>query len=194
MEFNEKELVSRSKAGDNRAFEELVKRYQRKVFGIAYGIVRDPEGASDVCQETFLRAFKSLSKFKGDSKFYTWIYRIAVNMSIDYVNKHKKDPVLFNDDTNMLEKIDWDVSTSKPINPIKSLDVKELGTLINNGLQKLSENHRAVIILREVEGLSYNEIADVLKCNKGTVMSRLFHARSKMKTMLQAYLDGEETK
>lgn len=191
MEINETELVSRSQKGDKRAFEELVRRYQRKVFGIAYGIVRDPESASDVCQEVFLRAYKSLKKFKGESKFYTWVYRIAVNISIDYVNKHKKDPLLFNEDSSLLEHLDWDVSVSHTQNPVKCLDAKELGSLIKDGLEKLSESHRAVIVLREVEGLSYTEIADIMKCNKGTVMSRLFHARSKMKCWLQTYLDGE---
>ena len=194
MDIDERDLIERTKSGDNRAFDQLVKQYQRKVFGIAYGIVRDPEDALDVCQDVFLRAYRNLGHFKGDSKFYTWIYRITVNLSIDYIHKKRKAPMLMHDDTRMVEDfcIDQDALHGARTSPVRHLDTKELGERVSSCFERLSEKHRAVLILREVEGLSYKEIAQAVRCSRGTVMSRLFHARNNMKSMLQAYLDGED--
>lgn len=194
MDTDERDLIARSQKGDHKAFEELVKRYQRKVFGIAYGIVRNAEDAMDVSQEVFLRSYRNLKGFKGQSRFYTWIYRIAVNLSIDVVNKRKKTPLLLQDEARSVDDASrtWEGLLPNCGNPARELDTRELGEQVVLGLDQLSEKHRAVLILREVEGLSYQEISLAMDCSRGTVMSRLFHARANMKKVLRAYLNGEE--
>ncbi len=194
MKMKENELIARSQGGDHRAFEVLVKKYQRKVFGIAYGIVRNPEDALDISQEAFYRAYRNLVDFKGQSRFYTWIYRITVNLALDFIQKQSKAMTTDFDDGLLAEDspVEWNLVQHNHGNPIKELETKELAELVSKCMDRLSENHRAVIVLREFDGLSYEEISDVLGCSLGTVMSRLFHARNKMKRMLHGYLSGED--
>ncbi len=194
MDSTESQLIVRCQNGDKRAFETLVKQYQRKVFGIAYGIVRNQQDALDISQEAFLRAYKSLPGFKGDSTFYTWIYRITVNLAIDSVNQRKKHAAAPHDDTRQLDDSDCEWSTFQQTggNPARDLENKELATCINACMERLSEIHRTALVLRELEGLSYDEMAEAMNCNIGTVMSRLFHARQKMKRLMRVYLHGED--
>ncbi len=190
---NDPELVARSQAGDPAAFEQLVKRYQQKVFGIAYGIVRNREEACDVTQDTFIRAFRHLKKFKGASSFYTWLYRITVNLSLDAVSRQSRHRMV---DIDLVEQTDpefqesWNGRGGRSQCPEKQLEIKELADAVAQALDKLSEKHRTVIVLRELEGLSYEEIAQVVECNLGTVMSRLFHARGNMKKIMSRMLDA----
>lgn len=189
-------LLERCRRGERKAFEELVSLYQRRVFGVAYGIVRNPNDALDLCQETFLRAFRSIGRFKGDSRLYTWLYRIAVNVSLDFVGRRKRDSTVVFDETRQVEpelSDEWP-SSAGGLGPVEELDRKELMQVMSGALEKLSPKHRAVLVLREVEELSYEEIAETLDINVGTVMSRLFNARRNMQKLLQAYMKGESSR
>ncbi len=186
MPADDRALIMQAKAGDQQAFRELVGRYQQKVYGISFGMLHNADDAMDVSQEAFIKVHRYLDNFKGTSSFYTWLYRITVNLCIDHIRKHKKATVLDFD-----EAIGHDEDTPNEIvpstlgmNPGRNLDRKELRGLINKALETLSPAHRAVILMREVEGLSYKEIADVLEISIGTVMSRLFHARRRMQAAL----------
>lgn len=182
------ELVSRCRSGDQHAFELLVKRYQRKVYAIAYGVVRDPEDALDVSQEAFVKVHRYLDKFQGSASFYTWLYRLVVNVGIDHLRRTRKARSVEYDDaidrTGSVLSAEAIVPSSLGTNPVKVLEDKRALEAIRDGLETLSPNHRAVLVMRELEGLSYKEMARIMQCSKGTIMSRLFHARKRM----QAYL------
>jgi RNA polymerase sigma-70 factor (ECF subfamily) len=190
---DEQQLVRRAKRGDQKAFRTLMERYRRKVFSIAYGMVRDPEAAMDISQEVFIKVHRYLGSFQGTSSFYTWLYRISVNLSIDYLRKQGKHDTVDYDDMLLRREPDDAEALVMPTmlddKPDKALDRKELGAQLAQAFEKLSEKHRAVLLLREVEGLSYEEISRVLKIHKGTVMSRLHHARRNLQRALKEYLD-----
>ena len=195
MEVSDRTLVSRYQKGNQEAFKILVERYQKKVYSIAYGMVHNMEDAMDISQEAFIKVHKYLDNFKGTSSFYTWLYRIVVNLSIDYLRKTGRFSDVDYDDsldhatdsgkTGVLGMVDG--------NPAKKLAAKEMGEKIGRAISTLSPNHRAVIVMREIEGLSYGEMAKVLKCSQGTVMSRLHHARLKLQKALGDYLQGDLT-
>ncbi|MBW1808020.1 MAG: sigma-70 family RNA polymerase sigma factor [Deltaproteobacteria bacterium] len=170
----------------------LMERYRRKVFSIAYGMVRDPEAAMDVSQEVFIKVHRYLGSFQGTSSFYTWLYRITVNLSIDFIRKRgKRDMVDYDDMLQRREPDDIEARitpTFLDANPLKAVDRLELREQLAKAFETLTEKHRAVLLLREVEGLSYDEIARTLKVHKGTVMSRLHHARKNLQLALHDYL------
>jgi RNA polymerase sigma-70 factor, ECF subfamily len=186
------ELVRRVHAGDQAAFRGLFDRYHRRVFAVALGVVKNQDDALDVVQEAFVKVHKHIGGFQGSSSFYTWLYRIAMNLAIDHVRRTRK-VVEFD------ERVNKDDATSAGAilpqlthdNPSKTLSRHELSGQIRAALETLPEYHRAVILLREVEGLSYEEMSKVLKVPKGTIMSRLFHARRKMQQQLEGYLGGD---
>ena len=189
------ELINRAKNGDKRAFKMLVERYQKRAFGIAYGMLRNKEDALDASQEAFVRVYRNLDRFKGDSAFYTWFYRIVVNVCIDHCRKHGKVRKLEYDETYR-RRDEAQLATSvsgntRDMRPDVSLEQSELGEAIKEALDKLSETHRTVILLREIEGLSYDEIADSTQCNIGTVMSRLHHARKNLQSHLKDYAESQ---
>ena len=188
----DQELIKRAKSGDKRAFKMLVERYQKRAFGIAYGMLRNRDDALDASQEAFVRVYRNLESFKGDSSFYTWFYRIVVNVCIDHCRKHGK-----------VRKLEYDesyrrrdeaevginvVGNTRDMRPDVSLDQSELGKAIGAALEKLSDNHRTIILLREIEGMSYEEIAEATGCNIGTVMSRLHHARKNLQQYLKDHV------
>jgi RNA polymerase sigma-70 factor, ECF subfamily len=193
-------LVQRVKSGDQRAFKMLVERYQRKVYGVALGMLKDKEEARDVAQDAFVKVFRYIEHFKGDASFYTWIYRITVNICIDY--KRKKGGSKPEDHAEFDETIGLDTTEANlgalgsklGTNPQKSALRKELADKIMKALQELPEAHRKIIILREIEGASYDDLAKILDVPKGTVMSRLFHARLKMQKVLSEYLELDESR
>lgn len=196
VQTDDKTLVTRCQAGDQDAFKELVQRYQRKVYGIAYGMLRDSEDAMDVTQEAFIRVHRYLDRFKGSSSFFTWLYRITVNLCIDHLRKEgKAQTVDYNDALSHADQ--QEAAQLRPwsldMNPGRAMDRKELREMIDKALDQLSANHRAVLLMREVEGLSYKEMADVMQCSKGTIMSRLFHARRRMQLAITEVL-AEKTK
>ncbi len=189
------ELVRRCQTGDEAAFGELVKRYQRRVFAIALGMVKNPEDAMDIAQDAFIKVHRYLGNFQGTSSFYTWLYRIVVNLCIDHLRRTGKR---INVDFD--EKIDHRHHMAEgsnvlgkrlDTNPSKMLGRKELAGRIQEAVNALPPYHRAVIVMREIEGLSYAEMAKAMKVSKGTIMSRLHHARQKLQRELSEYLEGE---
>jgi RNA polymerase sigma-70 factor, ECF subfamily len=192
-------LVKRVRSGDQRAFKLLVERYQRKVYAVALGMLKDKEEAYDVAQEAFVKVYKYLDHFKGDSSFYTWLYRITVNICIDLIRRrgaNKGEAVEF-DETVQIDSPDAHIGalgSRLGTNPQKSALRKELAEKIQEALAQVPEKHRAILLLREVEGLSYEDLARTLEIPKGTVMSRLFHARAKVQKILSEYLELDEAK
>jgi RNA polymerase sigma-70 factor (ECF subfamily) len=183
------ELVDAARSGDRDAFRALFERYHRRAYSLAYGVVHNADDALDVVQDAFIKAHKYLDKFEGTSSFYTWLYRIVMNLAIDHLRKHKKSRVVDFSDTTVKED-DAAVGDEELIpkilggNPGRALMDKEIRGRIEGALAELSDNHRAVLVMRELEGLSYEEMAQVMGCSKGTIMSRLFHARRNMQKRL----------
>jgi RNA polymerase sigma-70 factor (ECF subfamily) len=192
VRYADADLVDRVRNGDPDAFRTLFNNYHRRAFAVALGVVKNKDDALDVMQEAFIKVHKHIGSFQGTSSFYTWLYRIVMNLAIDHVRRTRK--VVEFDDTVRKDDVAGDGSTMPrhPLsNPGKVFARMELSTRIAAALDELPEYHRAVIMLREVEGLSYEEMAKVLRVPKGTIMSRLFHARRKMQERLQGYLEGD---
>ena len=192
----DKELVALAQRGDSNAFRELFDRYHRRAFAVALGVVKNKQDALDIVQDAFIKVHKHIQNFQGTASFYTWLYRIVMNLSIDHVRKAKKGRDLDYDDKvgRDDENVAGDgaiVPTILESNPKKTVLRRELAEAIQQALGTLSEDHRAVILLREVEGLSYEEMARVLEVPKGTIMSRLFHARRNMQAALADYVQGD---
>lgn len=192
----DQELVRAVQRGDEVAFRELFDRYHRRAFAVAIGVVKNKQDALDVVQEAFIKVHKHIENFQGTSSFYTWLYRIVMNLSIDHVRRNKKGRDLDYDDK--VRRDEEDVAGDGAIlpsilgaNPRRSVLRKELSEAIQSALDELPEYHRAVILLREIEGMSYEEMSKVLSVPKGTIMSRLFHARRKMQESLAEYLGGD---
>ncbi len=193
---DDNELVKRAQRGDEAAFRQLFERHHRRAYAVAIGVVRNPEDALDVVQDAFIKAHRHLAKFQGTSSFYTWLYRIVTNLAIDHLRKRRRvKQVDFSDalsheghheavDEGLLPRI-------LGSNPDKSMIRKEIRVQIGQALDGLSDNHRAVLVMRELEGLTYEEMASAMNCSKGTIMSRLFHARKNMQRQLLEYMDAE---
>ena len=194
-------LVQRVRSGDQRAYKTLVERYQRKVYSVAVGMLKDREEARDVAQEAFVKVYRYLDHFKGDASFYTWLYRITVNICID-VMRRKGAGAGRAENVEFDETVQHDVNEANlgalgsrlGTNPQKSALRKELAEKIQAALEQVPEKHRAILLLREIEGMSYEDLARTLDIPKGTVMSRLFHARLKVQKVLNEYLELDEAK
>jgi len=191
-EVEDRTLVRAAQKGDQNAFRQLVERYQRRIYQLALGMMKDPDDAMDIAQETFVRVHRYLPSFKGDSSFFTWTYRIATNLCLDAQRKKGR---LTRVDAEEGDEAEIEAAMDPPsaalAGPQRSVLNEELRGKLEEALQGLSENHRAILLLRELEGMSYEELAKVLGIRKGTVMSRLFHARLKMQNKLREYL-GED--
>lgn len=178
-------LIDRARSGDKRAFRELVERHQRRAFAIALGLVRDENDAREVVQEAFLRVFRGIDSFHGGSSFFTWLYRIVTNLAIDFMRKPaRRDQEL--DETREI-KDELDIPLLARIDGADPADVVRRGEIrarIQSALDALPPYHRGVILMREVEGMSYEEMAQAMGVSKGTIMSRLFHARQKLQRAL----------
>jgi RNA polymerase sigma-70 factor (ECF subfamily) len=177
--------------GDGAAFRPLVERYQNRVHTMVYGMVRNPEDARDITQNAFIKAYQNLKSFRIESSFYTWIYRIAMNLAIDHCRKGRRrkttgfDEAIANrDEDGAILEVHHEDS------PQRALQRKQLSNRIFAALEQLSEDQREVILLREVEGLSYKEIADQMEIPEGTVMSRLFYARKRLQKLLEGADEG----
>ena len=191
------DLVQRVQAGDSAAFRALFDKYHRRAFAVAMGVVKNEDDALDAVQEAFVKVHKNIHKFQGSSSFYTWLYRIVMNVSIDHVRRTSRRKSLDFDERALHEESEVAgdgalVPSVTDANPGKAALRRELGGAIQAALQQLPEHHRAVIVLREIEGMSYEEMAEALEVPKGTIMSRLFHARKKMQAALAPYLSGVE--
>jgi RNA polymerase sigma-70 factor (ECF subfamily) len=180
---DDREAVRRVQAGDTEAFEPLVEKYKRKVFRLAYQVLRDQEEALDVAQEAFVKAFRALPAFKGDSAFYTWLFRITMNVALD--RKRQRATRAKSLGAEDVPPEEWErTATSTDPDPEDVATGVERRERIRKGLDSLSEHHRTIIILSDIEGLQYREIAEVLAIPMGTVMSRLHHARKRLREVL----------
>jgi RNA polymerase sigma-70 factor, ECF subfamily len=182
--FEDLELTRRSQAGDADAFGELVTKYRTKVFSLVCGMVRNEHDARDLAQEGFLKAWQSIHQFEGRSSFYTWLHSITVNLTIYSLRrKGRREEVELNDA----------IPSFLP-DPGVNYQRTEIREQVNAALAKLSREQRAVVVLKEVEGLQYHEIAEVLNLSMGTVMSRLFYGRKKLQSMLRPYNQVYQTR
>jgi RNA polymerase sigma-70 factor (ECF subfamily) len=180
----DRQLIELSQAGDSAAFRMLVERHQRRVFAIALGLVRDEQDAREIAQEAFLRVHRGLAQFQGGSSFFTWLYRIVTNLSIDLMRKPARREAELH---FALELDDADsplLPQSTDADPFDVVRRGELSARIQLALEALPPYHRGVILMREVEGMSYEEMAEAMQVSKGTIMSRLFHARKKLQRAL----------
>jgi len=192
---DDRRLVRAAQRGDQSAFRQLVERYQRRVYQLALGMMKDSDEAMDISQETFVRVHRYLPSFKGDSSFFTWTYRIAMNLCLDAQRRRGRGERI---DVSEGDEAEIEAAMDPPsaalAGPQSAALNAELKDKIEDALAALSENHRAILLLREVDGLSYEELAKVLGIRKGTVMSRLFHARLKMQRKLREYLREDAPK
>lgn len=182
-------LVKKVQAGEVQAFDRLVTKYRERLYGVVYNLVSNSEDASDITQDAFIKAFRSISKFKGKSSFFTWLYRIAVNLALTHMRKTRMKR-FFSFDT-----IDEDLASSEILDALvdkrradKPTLLKELQEKLNEALQSLSDKHRTVLVLFEIEGLSHQEIAEVTGTSEGTVRSRLHYAKQQLQNQLSDYL------
>jgi RNA polymerase sigma-70 factor (ECF subfamily) len=181
-------LIERAQAGDMGAFRRLVERHQRRAFAVALALVRDENDARELVQDAFLRVFKSLATFQGDSSFFTWLYRIVTNLSIDLMRKPGRQTTgLEENRLDVDDGVDLDPPMLGRIDGADPTDIvrrREIGARLQAELDALPSYHRAVIVMREIDGLSYEEMAQIMGVSKGTIMSRLFHARQKLQRAL----------
>jgi RNA polymerase sigma-70 factor (ECF subfamily) len=191
-------LVERSVAGDQRAFELLVIKYQRRIQRLIGRMVRDTDLVEDIAQETFIRAYRALHQFRGESQFYTWLYRIAANTAKKYLLQLKRDNVVFeasfqsDDEADETSRQKSEPTTSET--PESVLAAREIAAAVNVALEQLPEELRQAITLREMEGLSYEEIAEMMNCPIGTVRSRIFRAREAVSARIKPMLDSQSGK
>jgi len=189
-------LVERVKNGDVRAFEMLVVKYQRRIERLIGRMVRDVDLVPDIAQETFIRAYRAIPQFRGESAFYTWLYRIAVNTAKKALVELKRDPLISEaalgsgDEGDETSRVENELSDGET--PDAVLASKEVAATVNAAIEALSEDLRQAITLREIEGLSYEEIADVMNCPIGTVRSRIFRAREAIAQRLRPLLGTRE--
>jgi RNA polymerase sigma-70 factor (ECF subfamily) len=187
-DVSELELVKQCQRGDSTAFDELVVRYRTRVFGMIYNMVHNEQDAWDLAQDSFVKAWKSIDRFRGKSSFYTWLYRIVINVTIDWLRKKQvKGGGTEFDDNVQLREIDpasKTVPRSEPL-PHQRMERGEVRARIDQAIAQLSPEHRAVILMKETEDMQYHEIAEALGCSIGTVMSRLFYARKKLQNLLR---------
>jgi len=182
-------IVERVKSGETDAFGLLVQKYQDRVYSTILNYVNSVEEATDLAQEAFVKAFFALKRFQGSSAFYTWLYRIAVNTAIDYLRKRPAVRIDSLED-DRLREAGFEPAAGRSADPEHALALKEQKQLVRDAIAALSEKLRTALILHDVEGLSQEEVADILNCPVGTVKSRVSRARSELRVALEGYLDG----
>ncbi len=184
----ESRLIQEAQKGDVSAYDVLIRHYYAKLYGLVYNMTSNNEDAEDLLQEIFLKAFKSLPRFKGNSSFYTWLYRIAINRSINFIKRRKKRQTLSLDQVDGAVERDPDyVDLSSRESPFRDMKLTELQEKLNKALMTLSEKHRTVVVLHDIQGIPHEEIARMLKCSQGTVRSRLFYARQRLQVELAEF-------
>lgn len=182
-------MVELAKNGDLSAYDELVQRYQNRIYATIYHMTSNHEDANDLAQESFIKAFKALKSFRGNSSFFTWLYRISVNKTINYLKQRKKRTHMSLNDLDIQAEHDPDmVALVSENTPYREAGLAELQEHLNSAMQKLSEVHRLVVTLHDVQGMSHDEISQILDCSNGTVRSRLFYARQQLQAHLSDYL------
>jgi RNA polymerase sigma factor (sigma-70 family) len=184
-------LVKRAQDGDTTAYDELIRRYQERIYATLYHMLSNHDDACDLTQEAFVKAYQAIKQFKGEhgASFYTWIYRIAVNKTLNFIKVRRNKIFLSLNDMDFHAENDPEiVALVSEHTPRRDAGLAELQKKLNEALQKLSEPHRVVVVLHDIQGLSHEEISKILDCNEGTVRSRLFYARQKLQTYLAPYL------
>ena len=189
MEHDEAELISGCQRGDQEALREVFERYHRKVYRVAYGVLRQREEALDIVQEVFIKLFRSIKNFKGESRLSTYLHRMAVNTAIDHVRKAGK-PII----SSLEEKEGFQPAEAAENRPDRIFLYKELEGKVNEALSEIPVDQRTALVLREVEGLSYQEIAESMGCSMGTVMSRLHYGRKRLQDLLKGYIKRETSR
>jgi RNA polymerase sigma-70 factor, ECF subfamily len=191
-------LVERTVAGDQKAYELLVLKYQRRIERLIGRMVRDTDLVEDIAQETFIRAYRALAQFRGEAQFYTWLYRIAVNTAKKALGDLKRDPLVSEnalrggDEEDETSAVENELTTAET--PETVLAAKEIAAAVNSAMDALPEELRQAVTLREIEGLSYEEIAEVMNCPIGTVRSRIFRAREAISVRIKPLLENQSGK
>lgn len=191
QEHTDEQLVDLVKSGELAAFDQLVLRYQERLYGVLYNMTSNHEDTNDLLMEVFDKAFRSINSYKKNSSFYTWIYRIGVNRTLNHLRKNKKFKKNFSlNDIDPENSGDFDLPDTHHLsNPEKNTNISELQKKLNESLQKLSEHHRAVVVLHDIDGLSHRDIAGIMNCTEGTVRSRLHYAHKNLKKLLAKHLE-----
>lgn len=182
-------LVERVQRGDKQAFGLLVSKYQRRVFRLLSRFIRDPAEVEDAAQEAFIKAYRALPNFRGDSAFYTWLYRIAINTAKNWLATQRHRPISTTTETADGEEVELEPTLTDPTTPESTLASRQVGEAIDRAMARLPEELATAVTLREIEGLSYEEIAEAMRCPVGTVRSRLFRAREAIAAELRPLLD-----
>jgi len=191
VDSSDLELVQRVQRGDKSAFDLLVRKYQHKVVKLVMRYMRDPADAEDVSQEAFIKAYRALPNFRGDSAFYTWLYRIAINTAKNAIVARKRSPVEYDLDLqNTEDSYDMQGRLADTETPEALVLTEEIRTIVNTAIDALPEDLRTAIVLRELDGMSYEEIAAAMECPVGTVRSRIFRAREAIDRRLADVFDG----
>jgi RNA polymerase sigma-70 factor (ECF subfamily) len=199
-EVGDRELVERARAGDGEAFRALYDRYRRRAYALALGMLKDEDDALDAVQEGFIKAHRYLHNFEGSSSFYTWLYRIVYNLCVDSLRRRTRARHVDFDDAIAHGEQDAPPGEGALLphvlgaNPHSSFARREMREQIAEALASLSDNHRAVLVMREVDGMSYEQMAQAMQCSKGTIMSRLFHARKNMQKRLLELMGERDLK
>ena len=188
----DQQLVERVQQGDKRAFDLLVLKYQHKIFGLISRYIKDSDEVQDVAQEAFVKAYRALPKFRGDSAFYTWLYRIAINTAKNYLVARNRRPPGSDVDVADAEYFEGPSALKEVETPENRLYGEELKNVVQDAIKTLPEDLRAALTLREFDGLSYEDIAAVMDCPVGTVRSRIFRAREAVDSRVRAQMSGEE--
>ena len=188
--LNEEELITRTQNGDTEAFNPLIRKYQRRIYNLIYGRVRDHEAAKDICQEVFLKAWRSLPNFQRKSVFYSWIHQIAVNCSIDFIRKQKRQIVFAYEELTINPDDTFQMPQTHP-SPHDILEKEELGDIIRQAVAQLTSTQHTVFNLRYRDRLSIKEIASYLNRSENTIKAHLYHAHQKLQNLLRPYLNNE---
>ena len=188
-EWNEKEIVGRAQQGDMEACDALIRQFQERIYATIYHMTSNHEDAADLAQITFIKAIRKIDKFKGQSSFFTWLYRIAVNNTINFIRSKRKRVIL------SINQMDEEYDRGEELlglvskdTPQRDIDRHELQGMLNAAMQKLSPNHRLVVTLRDVQGLPHEQIGEIMDCNTNTVRTRLHYARKQLQAHLSDYL------
>ncbi len=189
-ELEDSTLIQRAQEGDHAAYDQLVRRYQKGVYATIYHMTSNHEDASDLAQETFIRAFRAIGSFRGQSLFFTWLYRIAVNKTLNFLKQRsRRGQMSLNDlDSDLLERDSGLGALISDKTPRHELNLGELQVRLNEAMLKLSEPHRLVVTLHDIQGLSHDEISKIMDCNTGTVRSRLYYARQQLQGHLAEFV------
>jgi RNA polymerase sigma factor (sigma-70 family) len=187
---SDKDLVARAQQGDTRAFDDLVRKYTPRLYGLVYNMTSNREDTADLLQDIFAKAYRSLSRFMGKSSFYTWIYSISVNMTLNFLKKRGRHIKVSLDDvdTGIQNDPDFIKVTTSATSTLREVNIHELQKRLNEAMMKLSEDHRTVVTLYDVQGYQHSDISKILGVSEGTVRSRLFYAHRQLQSLLDDFV------